>query len=307
MNVRTVKWLLGAALLLLSRAAAVAEDRANPKSQPRATWIRTSCKKSEPDVTGARAAIGVTLRDDGTVVSAEILKALPASFGAEAAAWALTCSFRSIPAMSAAGQKLVVLAGIPSNEPDLILGGAGGPKKKCAPISMPEAARQAGIQGLVLVDFVIEPDGEVFEVGLKNRTAPPILFEAVAAWLRGCPFEPTVLKETGRPARVRMVMPFNFSLRDHDEPPPPGAAMTRPLPTCAPWKSERQGSGLVVVEYVVRADGTVSDVKLRSKIGEAPDLFEAVKRWLEKCPFMPSRKPDGTAVPVKMVQPFHGK
>ena len=57
-----------------------------------------------------------------------------------------------------------------------------------------------------------------------------------------------------------------------------------------------------MVEYVVHADGSVGDVKLKNPTAP-PILFEAVKRWLETCLYTPSMS--GTRpVPVKIVQPF---
>ena len=72
----------------------------------------------------------------------------------------------------------------------------------------PEQARQMGITGLVLVEYVVHSDGHVGEVVLKNPTAPPILFEAVKSWLLGCPFTPSI--SGTKPVAVKIIQPFTF-------------------------------------------------------------------------------------------------
>lgn len=78
---------------------------------------------------------------------------------------------------------------------------------------MPEQARTMGISGMVLVEFVVHSDGHAGEIVLKNKTAPPILFQAVKSWLEGCTYTPSILTATGRPVPVKMIVPFQFSLR----------------------------------------------------------------------------------------------
>jgi TonB family protein len=90
-----------------------------------------------------------------------------------------------------------------------------------------------------------------------------------------------------------------------------GADMTRPVPTSAcqpnkpgtPEQARQMGiTGLVLVEYTVHGDGHVDTVVLKNP--SAPRvLFEAVKTWLEQCPFTPSIA-GGRPVAVKIVQPF---
>ena len=84
------------------------------------------------------------------------------------------------------------------------------PTSECRPAkpAAPEQARQMGITGLVLVEFVVHSDGHVGEVVLKNPTAPPILFEAVRTWLLGCPYSPSM--QGSRPIPVKIIQPFTF-------------------------------------------------------------------------------------------------
>ena len=84
------------------------------------------------------------------------------------------------------------------------------PSADCRPAKPvpPEQARQMGITGLVLVEYVVHSDGHVGEVVLKNPTAPPILFEAVKSWLLGCPFTPSL--SGTKPIAVKIIQPFTF-------------------------------------------------------------------------------------------------
>jgi len=74
----------------------------------------------------------------------------------------------------------------------------------------PEQARQMGISGMVLVEYVVHSDGHVGEVALKNPTAPPILFGAVKQWLESCSFQPSM--QGSRPIPVKIIQPFIFEL-----------------------------------------------------------------------------------------------
>jgi TonB family protein len=87
--------------------------------------------------------------------------------------------------------------------------------------------------------------------------------------------------------------------------------MTRPVPSAAcqpnkpatPEQARQMGiTGLILVEYTVHGDGHVDSIVLKNP--SAPRvLFEAVKTWLEQCPFTPSMA-GGQPVAVKIVQPF---
>jgi TonB family protein len=106
-----------------------------------------------------------------------------------------------------------------AHEPAPYLLGAGSarpyPSTSCKPARppWPEEAREKGISGLVLVEFVVHSDGRVGEVKLRNKNAPPILFEAVKTWLEGCEFIPAVMKATGKPVPIKLIQPFNYSFR----------------------------------------------------------------------------------------------
>ncbi|GAC1607865.1 MAG: hypothetical protein NVS4B10_23000 [Myxococcales bacterium] len=79
----------------------------------------------------------------------------------------------------------------------------------CKKPTMPELARQAGLAGLVVVEYVIESNGRVTRVALLNPGTPWILFQAVDDWLIGCRFTPAKTLD-GRAVPVRVIQPFNF-------------------------------------------------------------------------------------------------
>ena len=77
---------------------------------------------------------------------------------------------------------------------------------------------------------------------------------------------------------------------------------TRPRPQMPEHARAMGIAGTVLIEYVVHADGSVSDVTLRNE-GAPRLLFEATRKWLLTCTFTPSVS-GGKETPVRMIQPF---
>jgi len=75
----------------------------------------------------------------------------------------------------------------------------------------PDAEADAGIQGKVYVEFVVERDGRITEVKTKRGVSPGLdqeserMIRSMPAWLPG--------KMNGKPVRCRFVMPVKFTLR----------------------------------------------------------------------------------------------
>ena len=78
-------------------------------------------------------------------------------------------------------------------------------------ISYPKMAKEAGIQGKVYVKFIVEPSGKVTNVELLRGIGGGCDEEAMrvvrnmASWKAG--------KQRGKPVRVEMKLPINFTLR----------------------------------------------------------------------------------------------
>jgi TonB family protein len=64
---------------------------------------------------------------------------------------------------------------------------------------------------MVLVSYIVNEDGRVTRVHLRNADAPPVLFAAVRDWLMSCRFDPAT--RDGRPIAIKIIQPFNFTLR----------------------------------------------------------------------------------------------
>ncbi|MEO0098662.1 MAG: energy transducer TonB [candidate division WOR-3 bacterium] len=77
--------------------------------------------------------------------------------------------------------------------------------------SYPERARQAGIEGQVVVKVLLDIDGSVMEVELLKSSGNEALDEAALNAARQAKFTPAKQREI--PVRVWVSIPFNFSLR----------------------------------------------------------------------------------------------
>lgn len=87
----------------------------------------------------------------------------------------------------------------------------GGVQRVYEYLKYPEIARQAGLEGLVVIQVVVTPDGlpSLPEVA---RSSGQVLDEAAIAAVMQLTFEPGM--QRGRPVRVRMAIPIRFRLRE---------------------------------------------------------------------------------------------
>ncbi len=77
-------------------------------------------------------------------------------------------------------------------------------------LEYPELARKAGLEGLVVVQFVVEPDGSVSNIQVI-RSAGKLLDEAAIKAVKQLRFKPG--RQRGRPVRVRFSLPIRFKLQ----------------------------------------------------------------------------------------------
>ncbi|WP_420454977.1 TonB family protein [Rubrivirga sp.] len=98
-------------------------------------------------------------------------------------------------------------------QPELI-GGLAGLQER---VVYPPLAREAGIEGQVVVQFVVNEQGRV-EDATVLRTPDEILSEAALAAVRGLTFRPG--RDGGQPVKVRFAVPITFRL-------PPGDGVDR--------------------------------------------------------------------------------
>ena len=78
-------------------------------------------------------------------------------------------------------------------------------------IRYPQAAIDRGIQGRVVLKFVVEPDGRTSEI-VVEKPLHPLCDSAAVQALRGVAFMPG--RQNGEAARVRMRLPVRFELVD---------------------------------------------------------------------------------------------
>jgi TonB family protein len=79
-------------------------------------------------------------------------------------------------------------------------------------VKYPLQARQAGLEGRVDVQFVIEKDGSLSEVQVVKGIGAECDREAVRVVQSIPPFQPAT--QNGKPVRVRMVVPIVFKIND---------------------------------------------------------------------------------------------
>ncbi|WP_457652947.1 energy transducer TonB [Rhodocaloribacter sp.] len=78
-------------------------------------------------------------------------------------------------------------------------------------LEYPDIARKAGLEGLVVVQIVVEPDGRPANP-VVARSAGDVLDKAAVEAVMRLRFKPG--KQRGVPVRVRMAIPIRFRLRD---------------------------------------------------------------------------------------------
>lgn len=89
--------------------------------------------------------------------------------------------------------------------PDLV----GGLRSLYLRIHYPKAARDQGIEGLVLLDFVVERDGSVIDI-IVSEPLHPLLDSAAVRAVRKTKFVPG--RQNDEPVRVSMRLPIRFQL-----------------------------------------------------------------------------------------------
>ena len=108
----------------------------------------------------------------------------------------------------------------------------------------PEFARRAGIEGRVIVQFVVDERGNAVDP-VVVRSPNDLLSEAALTEVRTLKFTPG--QQRGRPVKVRFSLPVTFRLRDGapavaqaptpapaPSPPPPAAVRPTPTPSVSP-------------------------------------------------------------------------
>ena len=189
---------------------------------------------------------------------------------------------------------------------------------KVTPI-YPNLAKQARVQGPVVLDSIIGTDGSV--KSLQVKSGHPMLTEAAITAVSQWKYKPYVLN--GTPVEVETTIQVNFHLEDAPAATNPAPATTSPAPEpvyrvgadVAPPKAvftpdpqygnaARQVEGTCVLTLVVGSDGTTRNLQVTRSLD--PDLdqraIEAVRHWR----FQPASKAGKpVAVQINVDVHFH--
>jgi protein TonB len=199
--------------------------------------------------------------------------------------------------------------GAPPRAPVRVGGDIREPRKiKHVPPVYPDAARAAGVQGLVILEAIIDRDGNVRDVSVLRSV--PQLDQAAIDAVRQWQFTPTLLNTV--PVEVIMTVTVNFSLAGPGAP-AAAASVNEPIrvgvrgttepkkithvnPVYPPDAQAAKVSGVVIIEVLIDAQGNVSEARvLRSVPLLDQAAVDAVKQWK----FTPTIV-GGTAVPIVM-------
>ncbi|MCK9168078.1 MAG: energy transducer TonB [Bacteroidales bacterium] len=97
------------------------------------------------------------------------------------------------------------------NQPEFPGGEAARLKYLSENIEYPQMAKESGIQGIVFVTFVVEPNGSISNVAILRGIGGGCDEEAVRVVQNMPSWKPG--KQRGRPVRVRFNMPIKFTLQ----------------------------------------------------------------------------------------------
>jgi TonB family protein len=154
----------------------------------------------------------------------------------------------------------------------------------------PDDAREAKVQGMVILEVVIGKDGSV--TGAKVLRPVPLLEQAALDAVGQWKYEPTQLD--GEPVEVLMVVTVNFVLNSPvaapAEPKPPvrvGGSIKEPkriswvAPVYPKIAMEAKVQGTVIIEALIDTDGSVVDAKVLRSVPLLEDAaLESVKQWM---------------------------
>lgn len=180
----------------------------------------------------------------------------------------------------------------------------------------PPSLREARVEGMVLAQYVVNPDGKADMSTFKVlRTADPLFAEAVRASLVEMQFIPAMVG--GRAVKQLAQQPFQFSLGDATAAAPqaPKVSSASPLdqqaaiapgavgPAYPPTLRAAGVQGSVVAQVIINADGTADMQSLKVLRSPDPLFTESVKTALAQMKFTPATV-KGRAVRQLMQLPF---
>jgi TonB family protein len=155
-------------------------------------------------------------------------------------------------------------------------------------------AKNAGVQGAVVLDIVVGPDGVASDITVKKSLDAGLdgnAIEAVRQWR----FKPGM--KDGHPVAVRAAVEVNFRLSDKPKVEAGGLARPQLLSKVEPQYTEEARSakieGTVVLNVEVTPEGRAQNIRVVKGIDPGLDnkAMEAIQQWV----FKPAMK-DGQPV-----------
>lgn len=195
-------------------------------------------------------------------------------------------------------------------------------------IEFPELARKAGIQGRVMVEFIVNKKGNVEYPSVMRGLGGGCDEEALRV-VKKAHFTPG--KQQGKPVRVKYSLPVRFDPSEHpqqedsqqkqaDMPPPPkdqseiffisveqmpqlkgGLAQLQQKVEYPKAAQKAKVEGTVVVQFIVNKQGKVENPEILRGIGKGCD--QEAKRVIKQARFEPGRQ-RGKAVRVQYSLPI---
>jgi len=198
------------------------------------------------------------------------------------------------------------------------------------PLTYPDSAREAGIEGVVYVQMVVEPDGRPTNV-VVLKGVHESLDEEARRFAQTMNFTPG--RKNGAVVRTRVTLPLRFGLEEQEtaDTNPPETKTVDDLPRKPvvqvpdqmprligglkalqdgiryPREARRKGiEGQVFVQFIVSNEGVPTDLKVTRSVH--PLLDREAMRAVRETRFLPAFK-DGKPVRVQLTLPisFHAR
>ena len=193
-------------------------------------------------------------------------------------------------------------------------------------MNYPKSAENEGIEGRVFVNFVVTEDGEISEAKILKGVNDAIDSEALRVINTMPAWEPA--QKDGIPVKTAFTLPLVFQLTDKSAPtpPPPPTPSEHQQPAELSKVAEYPGgqtalfqymgnniqyskeaqkegiSGKVIVQFTVKADGSIAYVIVKKGVSKALDT-EAL-RVIKNMPDWTPAEKDGKAVASQMTLPI---
>ena len=225
----------------------------------------------------------------------------------------LNDEFESLSEQSSEKQDVYVIV---EQWPELI-GGLSGLQAK---VKYPEIARKANVEGRVIVQFIVDENGNVRDTEVLRGVGAGLDEEATRVISEHAEFIPG--HRDGKPVAVRLSIPIAFKLDDEFESLSEQSSEKQNVYEIVEQRPELIGGigglqakvmypeiarkanveGRVIVQFIVDENGNARDTEILRGVGAGLDE-EASRVIMEEAKFIPGRQ-SGRAIPVRMSLPI---